>query len=303
MKGFLRVISFDFYLLGYKGFKCLEAFLANFGSNRVNFVCAERDESIDRDFFNEIASLCKRYKLNFIKKEEVSKANHFATDTIKFAIGWRWLIKDSENLIVFHDSLLPKYRGFAPVVNALINGDNKIGVTAIWASDDYDTGNIIEQSSLEVQYPIKIINAIELLTPLYIEMLIEISGKVMENKQILSHEQRAVEISYSPWRDNRDYMINWSKDADYIKRFVDAVGKPYSGARTTVNGGELVLEDAKVLNDVNVVDREQHIGKTLFLEGANPVVICGQGLLKITAFSDPISGKRPTLRFRTRFGS
>lgn len=295
--------SFDFYLLGYKGFKCLEAFLGEFGSSRVNFVCAERDENIDNDFFEEIGSLCERYKLNFISRNEVRKSKPFEKDTVKFSIGWRWLIDDSKNLIVFHDSLLPKYRGFAPVVNALINGDDKIGVTAILACDDYDTGNIIEQSSLRVRYPIKIAKAIELLTPLYIEMLIRISEKVVQNKEIISHKQLEVEASYSPWRDERDYTINWSKDAAYIKRFVDAVGKPYSGARTTVNGDEVILEEVEVLGDVNVVDREQHVGKIIFLKGANPVVICGQGLLKITAFSDRASGKKPTLRFRTRFGS
>lgn len=297
------MISFDFYLLGYKGFKCLEAFLGEFGPSRVNFVCAERDENIDNDFFDEIAFLCEKYEINFINRNEVNKTNSFEKNTIKFSIGWRWLIKDSKKLIVFHDSLLPKYRGFAPVVNALINGDNKIGVTAIWASDDYDTGNIIEQSSLRVEYPIKIIEVIWLLTPLYIEMLIKISKKVMENNEIHSHEQCEAEASYSPWRDERDYTINWSKDAVYIKRFVDSVGKPYLGARTTVEGGEVILEEVEVLDDVNVVDRDQHIGKTLFLAGSNPVVICGQGLLKIKVFFDPVSGKRPTLRFRTRFGS
>ena len=45
------------------------------------------------------------------------------------------MIKNSENLIVFHDSLLPKYRGFAPLVSQLINGEEYLGVTAIFTND------------------------------------------------------------------------------------------------------------------------------------------------------------------------
>lgn len=295
--------SFGFYLLGYKGFKCLEAFLDNVDSSCVSFVCAERDENIDNDFFDEIESLCKTYRLNFVSRREIGKSDLIEKDTVKFSIGWRWLIKDSKNLVVFHDSLLPKYRGFAPVVNALINGEDKIGVSAIWASDDYDRGNIIEQASLRVEYPIKIINAIESLTSLYIGILINISNKIIKRIKILSHEQDDAEASYSPWRDELDYIINWSKDAAYIKRFVDATGKPYGGALTTINGSRIVLEEVEVVDDVNVVDREQHIGKVLFVKESDPVVICGQGLLKITAFSNHVSGQRTPLKFRTRFGS
>ncbi|RDK83993.1 UNVERIFIED_ORG: methionyl-tRNA formyltransferase [Idiomarina abyssalis] len=294
--------SFEFYLLGYKGFKCLEAFLDAFGSSSIKFVCAEHDKNIDNDFFDEIKSLCEKRSLTLINRYEASQATCSESHTIKFSIGWRWLIKDSKNLIVFHDSLLPRYRGFAPVVNALINGDNTIGATAIWASDDYDMGNIIEQRSLKIKYPIKIADAIKFLTPLYIEMLISISEKARENKEIPSHAQNEAEASYSPWRDEKDYTINWSKDAAYIKRLVDAVGKPYSGARTTVDGCEIVLEEVEVLNDINVVDREQHIGKVIFMQGSDPVVICGQGLLKIVLFYEFTSGMRPTLKFRTRFG-
>ncbi|WP_287797222.1 formyltransferase family protein [Idiomarina sp.] len=295
--------SFEFYLLGSKGFKCLEAFIRTFGSTYVKFVCAERDRDVDNDFYDEIKSLCDSYELAVISKEEVEQKACFESVTFRFAIGWRWLIKDSKNLIVFHDSLLPRYRGFAPVVNALINGDNLIGATAIWASEDYDTGNIIEQRSLEVSYPMKIADAIDFLTPLYIDMLKSIAAKAIENKKILSRAQDEEKASYSPWRDEKDYVINWSKDASYIKRLVDAVGKPYSKARTSVDGCEMVIEEVEALDDINVVDREQHIGKIIFTRNPHPVVICGQGLLKVTSFYDPTSGIRPSLRFRTRFGS
>jgi methionyl-tRNA formyltransferase len=52
-----------------------------------------------------------------------------------------------------HDSLLPKYRGFAPLPNALINGEREVGVTALFASEEYDMGDIVCQRRLAVEYP------------------------------------------------------------------------------------------------------------------------------------------------------
>ena len=85
----------------------------------------------------------------------------------QLAIGWRWLISGTENLIVLHDSLLPKYRGFAPLVNSLINGEQEIGVTAIWAGPEFDAGEIIFQEKAGICYPIKIQEAIEIVSGLY----------------------------------------------------------------------------------------------------------------------------------------
>ena len=71
------------------------------------------------------------------------------------AVSWRWMIKHPKNkLIVFHDSILPKYRGFAPLVNMLINGEKEIGVSAIFGADEYDSEIISEKTT--ISYPIKI---------------------------------------------------------------------------------------------------------------------------------------------------
>jgi methionyl-tRNA formyltransferase len=58
--------------------------------------------------------------------------NEICSD-FNIAISWRWMLKVS-NLIVIHDSLLPKYRGFSPLVNMLINGEDTLGVTVLFAT-------------------------------------------------------------------------------------------------------------------------------------------------------------------------
>src|SRR5579885_1051028 len=67
------------------------------------------------------------------------------------AVKWRTMIPRSVIeaargvLVVFHASLLPKYRGFAPVNWPLINGERETGVTMFYAADEVDSGDIIEQ--------------------------------------------------------------------------------------------------------------------------------------------------------------
>ena len=76
------------------------------------------------------------------------------------AVAWKWLIKQKDILIVLHDSLLPKYRGYLPLVSQLINGEKEIGVTSFFANDKYDEGDIIYSSKIDIKYPITIEQAI-----------------------------------------------------------------------------------------------------------------------------------------------
>jgi methionyl-tRNA formyltransferase len=57
-------------------------------------------------------------------------------------------------LVVFHDSILPQYRGFNPLVSALINGDSRVGVTAM-GTDEFDKGDIIGQRTIAINIPSK----------------------------------------------------------------------------------------------------------------------------------------------------
>ncbi|MCT7486373.1 hypothetical protein N5T98_04945 [Aliarcobacter cryaerophilus] len=95
----------------------------------------------------------------------------------------------------------------------------------MFASSEYD---IIAQKSFEINYPIKINEAIEKIEPLYFELVDEIFTEIKNGEQLNSKKQ---DESYSLWLDNED----WSWSADKIKRFVDAVGYPYDNAKAYLN--------------------------------------------------------------------
>jgi methionyl-tRNA formyltransferase len=98
--------------------------------------------------------------------------------------------------------------------------------------------------------------------------------------------------TYSIWRDEYDYIIDWSKSAEYIKRFIDAVGYPYKGAFTTWDNTKYYIKDSFVVEDVVVENRVS--GKVLFKNDKSLIIVCGSGLLGVKDFFDETSMIRLT---------
>lgn len=294
-------MKFALYLLGKKGLAALEGFLAVAGPAHVEMVYIGEDKNLTTDFSDAILRVCQQHGLK-VARGGGQKASAVQAD-YSLAAGWRWLLPDSANCIILHDSLLPKFRGFAPLVNMLIEGERKIGVTAFRAVADYDRGPMIAQRQLEINYPIKIARAIDLVSELYREISGEICKALLlaEGPELIHQDESSA--SYSLWRDEWDYTIDWSLDAALIRRFVDAVGPPYTGARCYAGARALRIFEVCEISDVQVVGRSAHLGKTIFREEGRPVVICGSGLLRIDQAFDEGGEKdiAEELPFRTRF--
>jgi methionyl-tRNA formyltransferase len=284
-----------------KGFEVLKSVIL-IHKEILAFVVIGKDSNIENDFSDEIAKLCELNSLQYFfrGREPSADKNHYI-----FAISWRWMIKHPSNkLIVFHDSLLPKYRGFAPLVNMLINGEKQIGVSAIFGASEYDKGDIIEQKSTSITYPLKIADAVKINNNNFLALVEILLKKISKSNKIIATPQSELNASYSIWRDFDDYYIDWSQSASEIKRLIDAVGSPYLGARSRIsNGDEIVIEDAEVVADVYCELR--HIGKVIFVEDEKPIIVCGSGLLKLTKASilkgDFFEDFLPLKSFRLRF--
>lgn len=285
-----------FFLENYKGLKVLENILENYDKKIITSVIAARDLNTQKDYFDEIKQLSHQNEILFFEAGD----KKIIKGDFSVAIGWRKIIKDYKNTIIIHDSLLPKYRGFAPLVNALISGDNIIGATAFYATENYDKGNIIAQEQLEIKYPIKIYDAIRLVTDLYILLVKKVFSGLKEGKLqgIVQDENLA---SYSLWRDESDYAIDWNLSNIQIQRFVDAVGYPYKGAFTMTDGKKIRVFDVEKVNDVKIQNRCP--GKVIFIDQHKPVIVCGAGLLKIinAAYENGVYDFFPFKKIKTRF--
>ena len=263
----------------------------------IDTVVAARDINIANDYFSEIEDFCKKNKIIFYDRSEL----YSVRTEYMIAVSWRWTINNGgSRLIVLHDSLLPRYRGFNPLVTALINGDTTIGVTALHATTEYDRGEIIFQSASAISYPIKIQDAINVILKNYRQIAIQIADSVARDLELRGMPQCEADASYSLWRDEEDYFIDWEKPATSIKRTIDALGFPYKGAASIIYGRSVRILQAEALDDIIIANRT--CGKVIFICDSKPVVVCGEGLLRIDELVDD-SGNCliPLARFRTRF--
>lgn len=281
-----------------KGFSVLQSLILNQESEIIAFICIGRDSNLDNDFSLDIEKLCQENNLTFYFKDSniiKEKESHYY-----IAVSWRWLI-EKPNLIILHDSILPKYRGFAPLVNMLINGENELGVTAIFASNEYDKGDIILQETIKVDYPMKIAEAINKISELYIIIVLRLFNLISEKQKLIGVKQDEEKASYCLWLDNEDYFIDWNISAEKIKRKIDACSSPYKGAKCWLNNEVVIINDASVDDDVKIENRET--GKVIFVKNSDPVVVCGTGLLRIkNAFTEKdFRNILPLSKFRTRF--
>jgi methionyl-tRNA formyltransferase len=284
----------NLYLLGEKGYLSLKSINSIFLS-LIQCVIIGKDKNILNDYSSDIIKYCEEKRLNFIIQNKTLENN-----IVKYsiAIGWRWLIKDKSKLIVFHDSILPRLRGFNPLVTSLLNGDNEIGVTVLYGSDDFDRGELIIQKKININYPLKIKVAIESVSFLYGEAMNELLNQ-LKYGAIKSTKQDESLATYSLWRDEEDYIIDWSKSSDSIKRFIDAVGYPYKGAFTTCKGHKFYIKDSFVEGDVIVENRSP--GKVLFKKENYFFIVCGSGLLCVEDFFDENGEKIEITNFRLKF--
>lgn len=291
-------MKISLFLMTNKGFQVLKSIIENNFISIIDKVIIGIDKSVINDYSSEIKELCKEQQLTYYFSSEKFNIN----SEYALAISWRWIINfENVKLIVLHDSLLPKYRGFAPLVNSLINEEDFIGVTALFASGEYDTGPIILQHQISVEFPIKINYAIEKICNLYSEIVISIFEKINSNLILDSYLQNEEEASYSLWLDSEDYFINWNYSSTKIKRFIDAVGYPYQGAKCLMDGEIVVIHNVTPIEDLKIENRD--IGKVIFIQQDKPIVVCGQGLLKIdeAVFENSNESIFPLKKFRTRF--
>ena len=105
-----------------KSFLVLKRILPEYKS-LIREVVIAKDKTLENDYSEEIRKLCEKYKVNYILRKGFK---NFKTKYV-LVLTWRWLVyQKSKKIILFHDSILPKYRGFCPVINSLINGEKKL---------------------------------------------------------------------------------------------------------------------------------------------------------------------------------
>jgi methionyl-tRNA formyltransferase len=269
----------------------------------VRQVVSARDAGAADGSYDALAKACADAGVPFHDRRDAAA---LPATTHAIAVGWRWLIPSGGDtaLVVFHDSLLPRHRGFNPLVTALLCGDAAAGVTALLACAEYDRGDIVDQVSVPLPRPIRIAEAIALVSDACGVLAARVGRLIAAGGPLAGTPQDESAATYSLWRDEADYEVDWSAPAERVRDFVYAVGPPYAGARTSVDGRVVRLVDVAVEDDVRIANRTP--GKVIFLRDGRPTVVCGSGLLRVDAMvldGTPEVSALPLRRFRCRFGA
>lgn len=144
-----------------------------------------------------------------------------------------------------HASLLPKYRGAAPVNWAIINGEKTSGVTIMRMSDKMDAGEIIAQKESGISAEDSVITLEGRLSALAAELLLESVDKIEDKSYTLTPQDEA-EATYAAKLKKADALIDWSKSAASIYNLIrGCLGWP--GAYTYCRGKILKVNKAAVL--------------------------------------------------------
>lgn len=271
-------------------------------------VCTRPDPGVRDGAGAQIQELVDREGLETCAWSDVTKGAAWLAErrvTAILLVGWRFLVPERvlqalpERVIVAHDSLLPRYRGFAPLPTALINGDAEVGVSVFLAERDVDTGPIVYQGRVAVQPDDRIADLIERIAPLYVQGMVHVVGALVEDC-LESRPQDHAAATHSLWRDDGDYFVDWREPAERIERTIRALGPPYAGARARLGERVVVLDTAAVEEDLVFEHRQP--GKVWRLsEAGEPVVVCGTGMLRLTRVIEGGRELLPMKRLRVRF--
>lgn len=144
-----------------------------------------------------------------------------------------------------HDSLLPKFTGFSPVLWALISGEREFGLTVHRMDEQLDTGDILVQRSLpigpEVTGTELVLAGMELIPGAVHEALDAISSGTA-----VWRPQNKEERTYFHKRSERDSRIDWNWSAVDLERFVRALSAPYPRAFSYYRGEKVEILASRV---------------------------------------------------------
>ncbi|WP_327112506.1 methionyl-tRNA formyltransferase [Nocardia sp. NBC_01730] len=173
-----------------------------------------------------------------------------------------------------HDSLLPKFTGFSPVLWALISGASEFGLTVHRMDEQLDTGDILVQRSLPIGPTATGTELVEAGMELIPGALRE-ALSALESGTAQWRPQNKAERTYFHKRSARDSRIDWSLSAVDLERFVRALSEPYPRAFSSYRGEKVEILAA----EVSAARYGGTVGRVVVQESGG-VVVCGSDAIR-----------------------
>lgn len=236
------------------GVGCIKALLD--AGIQIELVVTHADDPHENIWFASVAALCQERGIPYVQPEAsdllelLPQFKKIAPDYI-FSFYYRYLIStailDTARIAALnmHGSLLPKYRGRAPVNWAVLHGETETGASLHIMEAKADAGDIVGQEAVPIDPDedatavfTKVSNAAVHVMQTALPALLE--GRVPRTPNVLANG------SYFSGRKPEDGRIQWSQNALQVHNLIRAVAPPYPGAFADWQGARMVIAKSKL---------------------------------------------------------
>lgn len=282
------------------GARCLRVLLGH--GVDVPLVVTHTDNPAETIWFERVADVAADYRIPTIAPTDANDAETLAgvartSPDFLFSFYFRQMLAPAmlalprRGALNMHGSLLPKYRGRAPVNWAVLNGERETGATLHYMADKPDAGDMVDQAAVPIlpddtarDVFDKVTVAAEMTLDRVLPALLE--GNAPRIPLDLSRG------SYFGGRKPSDGCIDWSQDAARIHNLVRAVAPPYPGAFTHIAGKPARLLRTRVLEPHGAPQPP-----ALLISGADCIALCGGGG-RLLVLDLEVDGARADVKWR-----
>ena len=224
----------------------LRRLLERLPNGSVQAVLCPDDRSDARTEYESFQSLACQHGLTLYliqsSKETAELIRRYQPQTV-LVHGWYRMIPVAEfpdiDFLGFHYSPLPQYRGNAPMVWQIINGERQLGVSFFVLSEGMDDGELVDQRFFELATHEDIADAIGKANQVVASMLDDFLPQWGADK-VTRRPQAPGPISYCGMRTPEDGHIDWRAAPETVHNFIRAQARPYPGAFSQLADGRVV---------------------------------------------------------------
>ena len=186
-----------------------------------------------------------------------------------------------------HGSLLPKYRGRAPHIWAIINNEKETGITAHVIDEKCDSGDIISQIKIKIEEDFTGNDLLNKYKLEYFNLIKEVIDKV-KNKNLRLVQQDNTLATFFSKRTPDDGQINWNWQIIRIKNWIRALSFPYPGAFTYLEEKKIIIDK---VSEVSYSFCDKIENGTIIAVNPNIIVKTPNGVLSLIKYRQEISVK------------
>lgn len=198
-----------------------------------------------------------------------------------------------------HASLLPQYRGAAPINWVIINREKETGVTTFFIDEKIDTGSIIQNKIVKIEDRETVGTLHDKLMALGSELVLETVELIQQENAEPKPQNKNEYVKEAPKLSSENTKIDWNKTAIEIDAMIRGLS-PYPGAWTFLNNNG---EDYKVkIYAAHVKEEEHNLDHGIVISSKNEIKItCGKGYILIDEIQLPGKRKMDTISLLNGF--